>query len=92
MPAASDAEAWSVAQVREWLVENQLPQYCAAFEGNAIDGSRLLTRLTETKQLVSMGVQGHDDQVKLLAGVKELRIACGLEPRWRVPQALTDNE
>ena len=92
MPVASDAEAWSVAQVGEWLVEIQLPQYCAAFEGNAIDGGRLLTRLTETKQLVSMGVQGHDDQVKLLAGVKELRIACGLEPRWRVPQALTDNE
>ena len=92
MPVAAAAEAWTVQDVSEWLASIKLPQYRAAFEGNAIDGRRLVTRVTETKQLVSVGVRDHADQVKLLAAVKELRIACGFEPRYRVPQALTKNE
>lgn len=81
-----------MAEVCDWLASLELQHYSAAFEGNAIDGRRLLTRVTETKQLVSMGVRDHEDQVKLLAAVKELRIACGLEPRHCVPQGLTNNE
>eukprot|EP01043_Picozoa_sp_COSAG02_P016247 COSAG02_NODE_711_length_18126_cov_43.786986_6_plen_296_part_00 len=92
MPIAAAAEGWTVQEVSEWLGSIDLPQYGSAFEGNAIDGGRLLTRVTETKQLVSMGVRDHDDQVALLTAVKGLRVACGLQPRYSVPQALTNNE
>ena len=92
MSVAAAAEAWTVQEVSEWLASIELPQYRPAFEGNAIDGRRLVTRVAETKQLISLGVRDHADQLKLLAAVKELRIACGLEPRYRVPQGLTNNE
>jgi hypothetical protein len=92
MPVAAAAEGWAAAEVSEWLESIDLPQYRSAFEGNAIDGRRVLTGVTETKQLVSMGVRDHGDQVTLLAAVKELRVACGLEPRYSVPQALTNND
>ena len=56
-----------------------LAQYRAAFEGNAIDGARLLERVETTASLTTMGVADHEDQRRLLAAIKELRIACGLD-------------
>ena len=87
------ALSWTVADVGEWVAATmEMPQFVSSFEGNAIDGTRLVKRLDTSEQLVSMGVRGHVDQKKLLAGVRELRIACGLEARYSVPQALTDNK
>ena len=89
---ASNAQAWTAEQVGAWIATlDGLAQYRAAFEGNAIDGARLLERVGTTASLTTMGVADHEDQRRLLGAIKELRIACGLDA-YTVPEQLTANE
>eukprot|EP01047_Picozoa_sp_COSAG01_P009525 COSAG01_NODE_392_length_17668_cov_5.382264_10_plen_752_part_00 len=91
MVDARQAESWDVADVSAFIEEAGYPQYKGTFEGNFINGWKLLSQVTSNSQLISMNITDFAHQRDILAKIKEVRIACGRESPYHIPASLLDN-
>ncbi len=70
-----DIEAWTVADVKKWLENNdELDQYAATFARNAVDGS-VLCRLDHEMLRVDLGVTKIGHRFKIMDEARERRDA-----------------
>lgn len=68
---SKDIDAWTVADVRDWLHAVLLGQYAPLFEGNEINGPILLEITLEDLDYMGMTILGH--RKVLLRGIEDLR-------------------
>ena len=79
MVDARQAESWDVSDVSAFIEEAGYPQYKGTFEGNFINGWKLLSQVTSNSQLISMNITDFAHQRLALRLILSQLLCRGIE-------------